>query len=139
MLEAVARGKHGVLLDVGAIHRLQEEVVEVEPLEVFLTDPRLRIDELHLVARALPYHRARFGAHADPVESSGCCECAVRFDSDFEAEAVERGDQRSIELEQGLTAGDDYEALGRSDQRLQPANLRNTAGRPVLAPSPWRV
>ena len=114
VLAAVACGELSVLLDVGAVHGLQEEVIEVEPLEFRRRDAVLREDELQLVAGALPDRGAGFRAHADPVESRWSLERAVRFDGNLEAEVVETVDQRRIELQEWLTACDHNEALRRS-------------------------
>src|SRR2546430_821897 len=68
VLEAVARGQLGVLLDVGPVHRLHEEMGEVEPLKTLQHHSPLRIHHLQFVAAPLHERGARFGAHADPVE-----------------------------------------------------------------------
>src|SRR5664279_2822688 len=52
MLQAVPDRERGVPLAVGAIHRLQEEVREVERLEPLRRRGLLRVDQLELVAPA---------------------------------------------------------------------------------------
>src|SRR5881394_453449 len=83
VLEAVARREFGVRLELGAVHRLQEEVFELQPLELRGSNPMLRVDELQLVARALLDHGASLGAHADPVDTGRRLECAVRYRLDL--------------------------------------------------------
>ena len=112
VLEAVARREFGVRLELGAVHRLQEEVFELQPLELRGSNPMLRVDELQLVARALLDHGASLGAHADPVDTGRRLECAVRFDRDLEAESVEARDERFVELQEGFTARHHNKAFG---------------------------
>src|SRR3954464_3789133 len=89
VLEAVARGELSVELDLRTIHRLQEKVLEVEPLELCRCDAALRIDQLELVARTLLDRGPGFWADANPIESGGRFERAVGLDRDFEAEGGE--------------------------------------------------
>src|ERR1043166_8832979 len=93
VLEAVARGQLGVLLDVRAVQGLQEEMLEIEALELPGGDALLRIDELELVAGALLDHCAGLGADADPVDPGERRNGTVGLDRDFETETVQAVDQ----------------------------------------------
>ena len=50
MLKTIAQGKLGILLLLRPIHRLQEKIPEVEPLEFHWIGSLLRIDQLQLVS-----------------------------------------------------------------------------------------
>ena len=93
-------------------------MAEVPALERLDVDPCLRPDELQFVARALDDVAPRLGADADPVEPRRRFDGAVGLDRDLEAFAMQRVDQRSVDLEQRLAARQHCEApAGLSPQR----------------------
>ncbi len=94
MREAVGDRARDVGVELGAVHRLQEEVLEVGVGEALRRGVRLRVDELELVAAQQHGGRARLGADADPVDAVGRLERAVRLDGDLEARLVQRADER---------------------------------------------
>ena len=71
MRQAVLDRQPGVLLAVGAVHRLQQQVREVQVLEPLRRRAVLRIDQLQFVAAGQRSGRAGLRADADPVEPAG--------------------------------------------------------------------
>lgn len=86
-------------------------MLEIELLECGKIDFRLRHDDLQLAAFEQPQRRSAFRAHANPVESRRRVDGAVRFRRDFEVQRVKRSDQRRVDLQQRLAAGEDGKAL----------------------------
>ena len=93
-------------------------MAEIEARERVRVDPLLRPDQLQLVARTLRQLGAGLGADADPVDPGRRGQRAVGLHRDFEAARVERVDQRRVELEHRLAAGDhDQRAFAPGPQR----------------------
>src|SRR5205814_3438801 len=88
------------------VHRLQEEVPEVEPFIVRGLGSRLRVDELQLIAGSNSQSRPGLGTDARPVDSGRPGKRAVRFDGDFEPARVERVDEGLVELQQRFAPGE---------------------------------
>src|SRR5258708_4571005 len=103
MGEAVLDGRRRVRLAVGTIHRLEEEVGEVEVLVPLGFSAFLPVDELQLVA--VGHHDIGVGlrAHAHPVDPVWYRQSSVGLDGDLEAAVVQRRDQWPVELHQRLT------------------------------------
>src|SRR5512147_1173577 len=105
----VERRAHVALrvLGVAHVHRLEEEVREVERLEALRLRIRLtlRVDELQLVTAGEHERRVGLGTHADVIDAFGRGLRAVRLDGDLEAAGVQRPHGLRVELEEGLTAG----------------------------------
>ena len=95
--QAVIDSELGIPGSFGSVHRLQEEVLEIESLEILRRRVLLRVNELELAAGRLDERCARFGADADPIERCGCRSGAVGLDRDFEPALVQLGDQILVE------------------------------------------
>ena len=104
MLEAVADREARVFLEVWAIHRLEEEVVELQTFEVHGIQRRLGKDELELVPP--PHHEIgpRLRADTDPIDSVGHGQGPVGLDRDLEVQSMESINEISVQLEQWLSA-----------------------------------
>src|SRR5688500_396002 len=106
--EAVCERLLRVPLHQRPVHRLKKEVLEGERLETLRLRACLGEDELELVSGTETERGAGLGAHADPVEPGWGILGPVGLDGDLEAAGLERGDRRSVELEQRLAAGADH-------------------------------
>ena len=113
MRKAISRRGFEVRSLIWAIHRLKEEMLEVQPLELRWLCPDLREDELQLVALALGERNARLWADADPVDAARSGPCAVALKRHHEAARMKRFDKRRIELQGWLAAGADDIGLAR--------------------------
>src|SRR6187455_1809383 len=82
MCETVLHSEPGVSFPVRAVHRLQEEVVESEGVELFRHRSGLGVDQLELVALAHHDVRARLRTHADPVDARCERRRAIGLDGD---------------------------------------------------------
>src|SRR5687768_14665384 len=120
MRETVLHGERRVPLLLRSIHRLQEEVAEIERLESLGHRRRLRKDELQLVARREHEWCVRLRADADPVDARRCALRAVRLDRDLEAGVVQRRDELLVELQQRLATGADDERPGAAHPLPRP-------------------
>ena len=69
------------------------------------SEARLGIDQLQFVAGALLEFGAGFGADADPVDGGGHRQGAVGLDGDLEARVMQGGDERVVDLQHRLAAG----------------------------------
>lgn len=92
---------------IGIVHGLQEEIVEGEAGE-FGEVEFLRPNQFQFLSGLLDPARSRFGAHADPVHSTGDLAGAVGFQGDVEASGVQGVDQGGVQLQGGFAAGDDH-------------------------------
>src|ERR1035437_2674812 len=119
--QAVFERECGVPCDVRAVHRLQEEMTEVELLEVIWVTTSLRKHELELVSRHEHEGRAHLRTHADPVDASRRGLRAVRLDRDGESSSVQRVDGVRVELQQRLAAGADDKAAAPSLAARRPS------------------
>ena len=81
------RRRRGVASRARAVHRLQEEVLEVERLEPLRLGARLRIDELQFVAARSTSGASAFGLTQIQSMPAGGGERAVGLDGDAEARA----------------------------------------------------
>src|SRR5947199_5012622 len=84
------------------VHRLQEEMAEVETGVALGLTAFLAVHELQFVAPRDNELCVRLGADADPVDPRGYGQRAVRLDGDLEVVPVQRVDQRRVQLEQRL-------------------------------------
>src|SRR5262249_50591469 len=93
------------------VHRLQRKAREDKISKVFRARAVLRIDQLQFVAR--PDHELSSGlrADADPVEAIRWDDRAVGLDRDRKASRMQRLDQRRVQLQQRLAAGQYGEAV----------------------------
>ena len=112
VLHAVLDGLFGVGQAGGAVHGLQEEVLEVQVFEARGQGVGLGVDQLEFVAAFDDDRRGAFGADADPVDAGRRLDGAVGFDGDGEAARVDDGEQGRVELQQGFAAGEDDVAVG---------------------------
>src|SRR5437868_12452755 len=94
MGQTVVKRGPGVRLPRGAVHRLQEEVGEVEALVAVRLGTVLGIDQLELVACGDHQRSGGFRTHAQPVDSRRRRDRAVGLDRDLEAGRVECLDER---------------------------------------------
>src|ERR1700677_3412079 len=85
MLEAVLDCKRRVGVPIGPVHRLQEEVLEMELLDLGGAQGRLGKNKLELVAAAQDNLRTRLRAHTDPVDLGRRLARPVGFYGDPEA------------------------------------------------------
>lgn len=108
--QTVLHSKLGVLFPCGPIHRLQEEVPEVEVGEAFRFRSLLRKDQLEFMSRTEYKLRPGFRADAHPIDATGRRLRAVRFNGDLEAELMQGRDKIIIELQQRFTTSADNEA-----------------------------
>lgn len=90
---AVVCGGLGVFGLLGAVHGLEEEVLEVQVLDVGGREVRLGVDEFEFVAPGGQEAGAGFGADAEPVDAGGGLSGAVGFDGDHEAAGMEGVDE----------------------------------------------
>src|SRR5262249_16390204 len=100
-----------------AVHGLQKEIVEGKTRKLFRLRARLRIDELKFVACDLLKLSSSLGADANPVEAFRRSDGTIRFNGDFEPLRMHCCDERWVELQQGLSAGADFEFLSAGDCR----------------------
>ena len=105
MVEAVLHGQLGGDGAVGSVHRLQEEVREVEVLVALRRCVVLGEHELELVAARHDRLGVGLWRHAHPVDSGGHLDRPVRLDRDLEAVCVERVDECDVELQERFAAG----------------------------------
>ena len=117
MIKAVAQSECAIRCLLGAIHRLQEEVLERERLEGSRVGARLGKDQFQLVAARLYQGGAGFGAYTEPVHSRRRRDRSIGFDGDLKAPAVERVDERRVQLQKRFAAGADNESPARSRVR----------------------
>ncbi|ABA49515.1 hypothetical protein BURPS1710b_0356 [Burkholderia pseudomallei 1710b] len=117
----------GVELARRAVHRLHEEMLEVELRVIGKALVVLRHHHLQFVALRDDERRIRLRAHADPVDRFEHGQRAVRLDRDREARRVQRVDERLIELQHRLAARADDEAirLARRPERRDPRRERS--------------
>lgn len=85
MLQAVFDREVRILLAVGAIHRLQVKVSEVQPVVLAGLGFRLRVDQLQFITGNNDQFGTGFGADTDPVDAGGDGSGSVRFDGNFES------------------------------------------------------
>src|SRR5687768_5961253 len=102
--QAVLERLPSVRLDVGSVHRLEEEVLEIEMFVALGLSALLREHELQLIPACEDESCTGFRAHANPVEARWRMSSAVCLDRDLEAFGVQRVDERLIELQQRLAA-----------------------------------
>src|ERR1700730_13384026 len=106
VIEAIGDGGRRIRGAFVAVHRLQPEMREREAAQFFWPESLLRENELKLGPRGRNERRACLRADAKPIETGRRGEGAIGFDGDFEAPGMNRADQRLIELQQGLAAGE---------------------------------
>ena len=87
------------------VHRLKQEMREVELFDLRRIERVLRIDQLQLVAGTLHQLGAGLGADADPVDRARHGQRAVGLDGDLEARSMQRTDQLLVDLQHRLAAG----------------------------------
>src|SRR4051794_24388264 len=109
MRKAVRERRASVGLTQGPVHRLEEEMPEVERGVPLGLGALLRVYQLELVARAHSERRLCLRAHAYPVELGRRIHRAIGLDRDFEPRRVQCPDQRRIELKERLASGADHE------------------------------
>src|SRR5688500_9072885 len=105
MLEAVANRLLRVRCTDRPVHRLQEEVAEVEVFEVRRFGAFLRKDELELLTSALHDVRPRLWAHANPINARGTRQRSVGLDGNLEPSLVKRVYEAGIKLKKRLATG----------------------------------
>ncbi len=71
VIEAVSDAELRVLLSLGAIHWLEEEVLKVQSFEELRLCTRLRVHELELFSCLYLQPGSGLGTHADPGDSPG--------------------------------------------------------------------
>lgn len=109
VLEAVGQGGGRVSGCVGAVHWLEQEILEVEPSETLRPGQLLREDQLELVALCQRQFGVRLGADAYPIEAPRSGLRAVGLDRNLKSFAVQSLDRGFVELQQWLTARADHE------------------------------
>src|ERR1700730_18057569 len=106
VIEAIGDGGRRIRGALVAVHRLQPEMRERETAQFFWPQALLRENELQLGPRVRNERRACLRADAKPIETGRRGKSAVGFDGDSEAHSMDRADQRRIELQQWLAAGE---------------------------------
>ena len=128
MREAVLDGRGRVRVSVGPVHRLQEEVGEVEVLVALGLAALLAVDELQLVARGRPRPRPRPSGSCTP---SRCRRARARVPlvsmAISKVTGVQRVDQRRVELQQRLAAGA-HDETGRAGHERNVISQRVRVG-----------
>ena len=94
------------------IHRLEQEVGEVQAFERGGLDLALRVDQLELIAALNDDRGGGLGADADPVDADGDRLRAIRLDGDLEALRMKRVDGGDIELQERFAARAHHEWPG---------------------------
>src|SRR5471032_2974548 len=126
--------QRGVEFGQRAVHRLDEEIVEVQALIGSQVLIGLRDHDLDFVALLDHQIGAHLRADADPVDAGRHRQRAVGFDGDLETDGVHRGDQFKIQLQQRFAAREDDVFAGRVSawpQRVD--SRRQRLGRGELA------
>jgi hypothetical protein len=108
--QAVAKGSIQVLLKVGTVQRLQEEVLEGQMNVVVRRGARLGVDQLEFVALTDHQFRVRLGADTDPIDAGRWHQRAVGLDRDDESAVVQRPYCFLVQLQQRFAAGADDES-----------------------------
>lgn len=111
MRHAVCDCEFGICGAAGAIHGLQEEVIEVQRQKLAWVERGLRIDELKFVSAALNQRSAGLGAYADPIQSLWSGDGSIGLDRDLETADVQCFNKDWVELKQGLSTRADDERL----------------------------
>src|SRR5262245_5019112 len=104
MFEAVANGVVCVPREIYAVHRLQEEMIEVEVLVLLRFTTLLGIHEFEFVPGTESEFRTGLRADTYPVKTLGSRLRAVGLDGNRETDEVECRHRFSVELEQRLAA-----------------------------------
>src|SRR5207302_177282 len=108
MGQAVLDGETGVLLALGPVHRLEQQVGEAEFLEQLRGRSLLRKYKLEIVAASQFQRCARLRADADPVQPRGSVLGAVGLDGYLEPGRMQGLDGGLVQLQQRFAAGADY-------------------------------
>src|SRR5260221_20354 len=98
MVQAILNGCPRVCIAFGAVHGLQEEVFEGEPLVALRVCSALWEDQLQFIAFGQNQSGVGFWADTDPVEVGRWEQSAVGFNANFEPTAMQGGNERIIEL-----------------------------------------
>ena len=106
VIEAIGDGGRRIRGAFLAVHRLQPEMRERETAQFFWPEALLRENELQLGPRVGNERRACLRADAKPIDAGRRGKRPIGFDGDFETPGMDRADQRLIELQQGLAAGE---------------------------------
>src|SRR5471030_3006637 len=114
-----------------AVHRLNEEIVEVQAFVGRQVLLGLRDYDLDFIALADHQLGTHLRADADPVDAGRHRQGAVGFDGDLEAHRVHRGDQLQVQLQQRLAAG-----LAVGADEVGVAELADGAGAVAFAAGP---
>ena len=104
VLQTIVQCHAGVRFPRRSVHRLKEEVLEIEFLVHFRTCANLRENEFQFVPRAKFEFRMCFWAHTYPINVRTCGLGPICFDGYLEPDSVESIDQRLIQLEEGFTS-----------------------------------
>jgi hypothetical protein len=104
VLKAIAHGELRIVYSLGTIHRLQEEITEVEPGKARRVRSFLRKDQFEFMAGAQHKIGLSLRTDANPIDLAWGQLCAIGFNGDREAEVMEGSHKGVIELEQRLTA-----------------------------------
>src|SRR5262249_1572020 len=91
---------------VRAVQRLEVEDLEVQDTDALGRDA-VRVHELELVAAPHDQLRARLGADREPVDAARGRDGSVRLDGRLEAALAAGRQERPVELEERLAAGED--------------------------------
>src|SRR5215470_6573131 len=109
MRQAVSDRGDCVCHAIRPVHRLEPEVIKPEGEQLGRVKAGLRIHELQLMTVPNAQRRARLRADTKPVDSINGLLCSVCLDGDFKPELMDRVNERSVKLQQRLSAGEDDE------------------------------
>jgi hypothetical protein len=113
IFHAIRDSKFSVTTPFRTIHRLQEQVLKGEVLELYWLSVDLRIHKFKFLARSLDQLRYSFWTHANPINARRRRYRSVCLDCDLKSSLLDCGNQRRIKLKQRFAAGD-YDQLSRS-------------------------
>jgi hypothetical protein len=99
----------GILVCTIAVHRLEEEMIEIERLEFLRRRPGLGVHELELIALPLNQLRPGLRADADPVYGIGGGPRPIGLDGHVEALLMKALYERLVQLEKRLASRTDDE------------------------------
>lgn len=111
MGQAISDCLASVVSEVRPVHRLNEEILEVEVLEQRRIKLRLRKNELELAAFPLNEIGPRLGTDTNPVQACRGDLRSVGLDCHGEPSSVESFDRGFVELQQRLASGAHDKAL----------------------------
>lgn len=136
MAKAVLEGQTGIFLAAGTIHRLEEEMIEIEMSIALRFGTGLRVNEFQFVPLFNEEPGIGFGTHAHPVHSARYGQGAIGFDGHLEVLIVKGRYCGFIQLQQGFASrADDVGSITRPVVGPEPGNCPGQICRVGIAPT----